>query len=284
MINRRTFLTAAALTAAVGAVGCSRTSPQVTDGAITVGLTYIPNVQFSAFYLGVAEGLFSKRGLDVTLRHHGQQEDVFGAVLSGQENVVFASADEGVVAAARGQDLRTFATSYQQYPNVVLSTADGVDPAAGLAALKGRSLGIPGHFGSSYYAALAALHTAGLTESDVKLVDIGYTQLSALASRQVDFVVGFRNNELVQLRGQGIEPTVFSVSPEGAPTLVGPSLITAGAAVADDVLKATSELWQIDGAVSVAPDAGAFERMGAFLRDAGVIDTVPENTYIDLGL
>ena len=28
--------------------------------------------------------------------------------------------------------------------------------------LAGRSLGIPGHFGSSYYAALAALHEAGV--------------------------------------------------------------------------------------------------------------------------
>ena len=75
------------------------TPAELTPIRLPVG--YIPNVQFSAFYLGVAQGIFAKHGLDVTLRHHGQQEDVFGAVLAREEHVVFASADEAMVAAAK---------------------------------------------------------------------------------------------------------------------------------------------------------------------------------------
>ena len=329
MINRRTLLLGSL--ASVGAIAslsaCAPRTPEPGSGKVTVGLTYIPNVQFSAFYLGVSAGIFERHGLDVTLRHHGQQEDVFGAVLGGQEDIVFASADEATVAAARGQELRTFAVSYQTYPIQVLGRADlTIDPAGGLEVLKGHTLGIPGHFGSSYYAALAAMHEAGLTEADVKLMDIGYTQLSALAARQVDFIMGFRNNELVQLRAQGQAVTSVPVVDAVEPQLVGPSLITAGgpsedvlraiaegmrkaeeAIIADPeialdatakqvpaladptqresaaaVLKATSELWLVDGKVSVAVDQAAFGRMGEFLASAGIIDAAPEQPFVAL--
>ena len=266
MITRRSLILGGlAAAGAAGLAACSA-QPQATtastggrlaDGVLTVGLTYIPNVQFSAFYLGVKEGLFAKHGLDVTLRHHGQQEDVFGAVLAREEHVVFASADEAMVAAANGQDLRTFATSYQTYPLEVMGGAGlGLSADDGLAVLAGRSLGIPGHFGSSYYAALAAMHEAGLTETDVKLMDIGYTQLSALAARQVDFIMGFRNNELVQLQGQG-EPVIsIPISDPASPRLVGPSLVTVGTEVSDEVLAAVAAgMREAQEAVIADPEA-----------------------------
>lgn len=261
MISRRSVLLGGlAAAGATGLAACSGASPAASpsaDGKLTVGLTYIPNVQFSAFYLGVAEGLFAKQGLDVTLRHHGQQEDVFGAVLAREEHVVFASADEAMVAAAAGQDLRTFATSYQTYPLEVMGGGDlGLSADDGLAVLAGRTLGIPGHYGSSYYAALAAIHEAGLTEDDVTLMDIGYTQLSALAARQVDFIMGFRNNELVQLRAQGESVLSIPISDPASPRLVGPSLVTVGTEVSDDVLAAVARgMREAEEAVIADPEA-----------------------------
>ena len=158
MIDRRGFLLGGlAAGAAVGLAACG-TSGGEQGGKVTVGLTYIPNVQFSAFYLGVDRGIFADNGLDVTLRHHGEQEDVFGALLRGDEQVVFASADEAMVAAAGGNDLRTFATSYQTYPlNVIGLDGTLTLPPEPLTVLEGRTLGIPGHFGSSYFAALCAI-------------------------------------------------------------------------------------------------------------------------------
>lgn len=253
-------LSALALGACAGtsaeSTGTESAAPETTmleGGEITVGLTYIPNVQFSAFYLGVTEGIFADHGLDVTLRHHGQQEDVFGAVLAREEHVVFASADEAMVAAAAGQDLRTFATSYQTYP---IEVVGGADLGDGLEALAGRTVGIPGHYGSSYYAALAAIHEAGLTEADVTLQDIGYTQLSALAADQVDFIMGFRNNELVQLEAAGEDVVSFPISDPAEPRLVGPSLITVGTEVSDEVLTALAlAMREAEEAVIADPEA-----------------------------
>lgn len=325
MIERRTLL---AMLGAASIVGCSGTgnSPlRPSSGAVvplTVGLTYVPNVQFCAFYLGQDRGIFREHGIDITLRHHGEQEDVFGALLYGQESVVFASADEAMVAAAEGNDLRTFATSYQTYPLELIGLGEGPDD---LGALAGSIIGIPGHYGSSYYAALAAVHQAGLGEGDVTLLDIGYTQLSALQAGEVDYIVGFSNNEAVQLAGLGMEPRRMPIVTE--PLLVGPSLVVNGdeveseilarlasalkaaeEAVAADpeaaleattlhvpalvedqqreaaaaVLKATVDLWRRDGQISVAVDPLAFERMGSFLLDAGIISAVPANSYLML--
>ncbi|WP_331715452.1 ABC transporter substrate-binding protein [Tessaracoccus coleopterorum] len=202
-----------------------------------------------------------------------------------------------------------------------------VDPMGGLGVLKGHTLGIPGHFGSSYYAALAALHEAGLTEADVELVDIGYTATSALAAGKVDFIMGFTNNELVQLESQGVGLTVIPIFDPGTPTLVGPSLVTVDTRNSDEVLRAladgmreaqeaviadpqaaldatakevpamadpvqrasaekvlaaTTGLWLRDGKVDVAVDPEAFTRMGAFLKEAGIIDAAPSQPYVDL--
>lgn len=238
MIDRRGFLLGGlAAGAAVGLAACG-TSGGEQGGKVTVGLTYIPNVQFSAFYLGVDRGIFADNGLDVTLRHHGEQEDVFGALLRGDEQVVFASADEAMVAAAGGNDLRTFATSYQTYPlNVIGLDGTLTLPPEPLTVLEGRTLGIPGHFGSSYYAALCAIHRSGLTEQQVTLQDIGYTALSALEAGKVDFIVGFTNNELVQLQLRGGTPLALPVTSGSEPSLVGPSLITRGGALEEASLK-----------------------------------------------
>ncbi len=314
MPTRRRLLTGAGTLAALSGVGlspfalssCSMTERESAGAdAVTVGLTYIPNVQFCAFYLAVQKGLFGD--LKVTLRHHGEQEGLFEALRLGREDVVFASADEALVAGG----LSTIATSYQRYPAEVMIAQKGVR----LEDLRGKTLGVPGRFGSSYFAALLALHTAGLTEQDVTLTEIGYTAVAALTTGKVDAIIGFTNNELVQLRGEGLEVTSLPVAPEQ--TLVGPSLVVlperakdpALAVIVDGmleaekqvvadldaaleataqqvpaladpvqrenaakVLEATIALWHDPaGQLSVSVDAEAMTRMESFLRGAGVL-------------
>lgn len=238
--TRRALLvgTAVAL-ATVTACGPESSEPVSDLTPVTVGLSYIPNVQFSAFYVGVAEGIFADAGLDVTLRHHGAQEDVFGALVAGTEDVVFASSDEAMVASLQTPDLRTFATAYQQYPGVVVAPADaGITSVADLA---GLSLGIPGRFGSTWYATLAALHTAGLDVDDVAVTDIGFTQVAALSTGKVDAVVGFANNEPVQFATAGFDVVEFPVQDPASPSLVGPGLVTMDGRLEVDVLRALAE-------------------------------------------
>ena len=193
------------------------------DADVTIGLTYIPNVQFAPVYVADAQGLYNDAGVTATVRHHGSDEGLFTALLAGQEDVVIASGDEAVVAASQGLDLVSIGQYYASYPGTVIVPADS--PIATLADLKGKTIGIPGEYGSSYYATLAAIKAGGLQTSDVTISSIGYTQQAALAAGQVDAVVGFTNNDVVQMRLSGLDIREIPLD-DGSTPLVAASIVT----------------------------------------------------------
>lgn len=205
----RRLLPAALLGATLALAGCAQQSadPQTATPAaeaaeLTVGLTYIPDIQFAPFYVAEKLGYFAEEGLAVTLRHHGASEGLFGALSAGEEDVVNAGADEMLQAFAGGVPVVTFGTMYQDYP-VVLITPEDSDIAT-LPDMAGRRVGLPGPYGENWFALLAWLDEAGLTEDDVTIEHIGYTQQAALVGGSVDAVVGFSNNDLVNFQRNGI--------------------------------------------------------------------------------
>ncbi|MFP7706762.1 ABC transporter substrate-binding protein [Trueperella sp. LYQ141] len=196
-------------------VGCSATAHQAgeqnpseahsasgsSEGAFTIGLTYIPDVQFAPMYIAHDKGFFADEGLDITLRHHGAQEALFGAMSNGEEDIVFAGGDEMLQAASTGIDVVNWATMYQRYPVVLITRQDS--PIHSPADLAGHSVGLPGPYGENYYGLLAMMQSYSLANVDVQY--IGYTQAAALASGQVDAIIGFTNNDAVVMRDSGMD-------------------------------------------------------------------------------
>jgi len=232
-MNTRNAVAAVAAVAALALAGCADAgadpssgpagTPSSTGGdPVTIGLTYIPNVQFSPVYVADEDGLYAGQGIDPTIRHHGSDEGLFTALAAGQEDVVVASGDEVLPARDQGMDLVSIGAFYQTYPVTVIVPGDS--DIRGLADLAGHTIGVPGEYGSSWYGLLAALDAAGLTADDVTVVSIGYTQQAALAGGQVDAVVGFANNELVQFRQAGMD--VRTLDLPGDTPLVGAALVT----------------------------------------------------------
>ncbi len=222
--SRRTVLTAAL--AALATVGCARVTPEDTPAETpgekaVVGLTYIPNVQFAPFYVADAEGLWDAAGAE--LRHHGAQEGLFTALMADKEQFVIAGGDEVVQAAATGMDLVAVAQYYRQYP-VVLIVPDP-SPIQTMADLAGHSVGLPGKFGESWFGLQAGMSLAGLTESDVKIEEVGYTLQAALTSGKVESVIGFSNNDLVTLQREDVPVRAVPLSGESLP-LVSIVLVT----------------------------------------------------------
>lgn len=224
-LTRRNLLAAVLATGpAVMLASCSSgtasrggTPPKAAE--LVIGMTYTPNVQFAPFYMAANAGKYAD---GVSLRHHGAQEGQFDALLAGTEHLVVASADEAVVAASRGHELVVVGGYYQRYPGSIIVPKDSTITT--LADLKGRSLGVPGRTGSSWFTVQLALDTAGLSESDVDIQEIGYTQQAALVSGKVDAISGFTNNDAVQLAQNGLPVRTLDVAPRVA--LVGASLVT----------------------------------------------------------
>lgn len=215
--------------------GCARTQPggatgptgQTAPAKATIGLTYIPDIQFAPFYVAANDGLFTEQGLDATLRHHGAQEGLFTALVAGQEQYVIAGGDELVQARAQGMDLVAIGQYYHHYP-VVLIVPD-TSPVQSAADLAGQRIGIPGRFGESWFGLQAALSGANLTEKDVEVVEIGYTAQAALTTGKVDAVVGFANNDQVQFELAGVPTRTVPLVADGDVPLVSIVLVTTGA-------------------------------------------------------
>ena len=232
LLSRRHFLSTASATALAGILtacgsgtGAQKASADAAGGMV-IGLTYTPNIQFAPFYLALSSGQYSS---GVSLRHHGDQEGLFDALLAGTEQVVVAGADEAVVAASNGNGLVVIGGFYQRYPGCIIVPEDS--DITDLAALKGRIIGTPGKTGETWYSVLVALSTAGLSPDDVDVQEIGYTQQAALASGKVDAVAGFSNNDAVQLEQNGTPVRILNIG-EDVP-LLGVSLITTPDVLAD---------------------------------------------------
>ncbi len=199
------------------------TQPAASPAYPVIGLTYIPSVQFAPFYVGVKKKLFAD---GVTLRHHGEQEGLFNALLQGTEQFAVAGGDELVQARAEsGADLVAVAQLYHQYPaRLIVPTASGIKS---LTDLRGKKVGVAGRYGESWIGLTVALALAGMTEKDVEVVEIGYTQQAALRTNRVDAVMGFVNGDAVQLATSGFSARVV---PLGDPfPLVSICLVTTGA-------------------------------------------------------
>ena len=233
---RRTWAALAA-TAVLLAAACSSTEPESdattgeqtagASGEMTIGLTYTPDIQFAPFYVAEANGYYEASGVDVTLRHHGQSESLFGALDAGEEHLVVAGGDEMLQARSQGVGITSVATLYQDYPVVLIVPEDS--DITTHADLPGHTVGIPGPFGETYFGLLAMLDGAHLAQDEVTVEHIGFTQQAALTAGHVDAVVGFANNDAVQFDVSGLPVRTIPLVPGGVP------LIGIGLGVADTV-------------------------------------------------
>jgi NitT/TauT family transport system substrate-binding protein len=217
-LDRRPLALVAVLALVLAACGAGASSRV----PLTVGLGYIPSVQFAQFYLAQQAGYYRDAGLDVTLQNKSDPDLI---TLIGQGAVDIGNGDGTSVIPAVSQRIPVVYTStiYGQFPSIVLArSGSGITTAADL---KGKKIGIPGKYGSSWIMLQALLKSANLTTADVDIVEFpDYGQATALQQGTVDAATGFTNNEPVQLKLAGIdtvELTVDSITP-----LPGPGLVT----------------------------------------------------------
>ncbi len=193
---------------ALFAIGLSSANlAQATN--LTIGLGYIPNIQFAPFYAAESEGFYKAEGFDVTFEH-GYTSQLMPLLLAGKLDFVVGDAEDAVLARAAGQKVKYVLAMYQRSPVTIFSLADKKISKA--ASLKGKTLGYAGPYGSSYYALLATLSKNKLTDKDLTLQAIGFTQLESVKSGKVDAAVGFINNEPLVLRRSGVAVNTLDVS------------------------------------------------------------------------
>jgi len=202
-------------------------SPSPSTVPLTVGLGFIPSVQFAQFYLADQNGYYAEEGLHVTFQNK-IDPDLVALVGQGAIDLGMSDGTSVIPAVSQAIPIRYLATVYGRFPSIVFGKASsGIETAADL---EGKKIGIPGRFGSSWIMLQALLGSAGLTPDDVEVVEYpDFGQGAAVAQGAVDAATGFANNEPVVLERSGTP--VFVLHVDDVTALPGPGLIASTATI-----------------------------------------------------
>ncbi|MEO8625409.1 MAG: ABC transporter substrate-binding protein [Candidatus Limnocylindrales bacterium] len=203
-------------------IGCGPGAPTAAPlTKLSVGLGYIPSVQFAPFYRAKVQGYYEAAGLDVTF-HNGDDANLITLIARGTDDIGIADGTDVIPAVGQGIPIVYVTTIYSQFPNVVMAPANsGITTPADL---RGKTIGIPGAYGSSWIMLQALLSSDNLTTGDIIERDYpDYGQGVALQQGQVDAATAYHNNEPVQLGLAGFATTELTV--DQIVPLPGPGLI-----------------------------------------------------------
>lgn len=203
-------ITLVIITLTLSLTACGRAAENTPSlEPVTLTMSFRPDVQFAPMYMAVEQGYAEEEGLDIIFNHLPETEAV-ELVGVGELQFAIISGEQVLLARAQGLPVVYVMAWWQDYP-VAVAAPQG-SGIVGPSDLADRRIGIPGLFGASYIGFRALLDAADLTEDDVTLDSIGYTQVEALSQGLDEAVVVYANNEPVQLEELGIPVNVIKVA------------------------------------------------------------------------
>lgn len=198
---RTPFATTCALIVMASALSAcgddSSSEPGAGEGESTeVSVGVIPILDVAPIYLGVEQGFFSDRGLDVTMETAQGGAAIAPAVVSGQHQFGFSNNTSMLLAQAQGLPLKIVAPGSsstsevgEDFAGVVVNGDSDIDSAADLA---GRSVAINTLNNISDTVVRESVRKDGGDPTDIDFVELAFPDMpAAVAEGRVDaaFVV-----------------------------------------------------------------------------------------------
>ena len=201
--------------------GCGEKHEAVTGAAgttqqFTLMLDWFPNADHVGIYQALADGDFSKAGLDVHVQVPSDPATPLKLLAAGKVDAAISYEPE--VLLARNQDLPlvSVAALVQQPLTSIISI--GSKRITSPANLKGKRVGTAGIPYQHAYLTTILAH-AGVPQSSVKEINVGDNLVPAMLSGRVDATLGgFWNYEAIQLAQLRKRPNVIHMEQVGVPT------------------------------------------------------------------
>ncbi len=189
--------------------------PSLAAEKMTVLLDWFVNPDHAPLIVAKEKGFFAEAGLDVTLIAPADPNDPPKLVAAGKADLAVSYQPQLHIHVAQGLPLVRVGTLVATPLNALVVLADG--PVKTIADLKGRKIGFSiGGFEDALLSAMLSRH--GLTLADVTLVNVNFSLSPAIIAGQVAGVIGaFRNFELNQMDLVGRPGRAFYPEEEGVP-------------------------------------------------------------------
>ena len=200
-------LARACLPIAAAALPCVSAQAVAADKVVFVTNWYA-EAEHGGFYQAVAEGIYQRHGLDVTIKMGGPQVNVYQLLVAGQADFAMGYDIATLNAVEQGVPLVTVAATFQADPAVMIAHSDVKD----LADLKSRTLLIGQASETTFWPWLKAKY--GFTDAQKRPYSFSVQQF--LVDRKVA-QQGYATSEPYSIQKAGVNPKVFLLAASGYP-------------------------------------------------------------------
>ena len=187
-----------------------KTAPKYTGPVeeVSLRLKWLHQAQFAGNYVAAEKGFYEDQGLKVDIQPINLDENTIDLVAAGKVDFGISSADDVILARAKGKAIKAIAVIYKVNPVGIISlTESGIKTPSDLVEKK---VGIqPGN--PTEYLFDATMESKGVALSKIKKVSIGY-DASEILEGKVDAIVGYVTNEpdMISQAGKKVSTMLFS--------------------------------------------------------------------------
>jgi putative hydroxymethylpyrimidine transport system substrate-binding protein len=182
---------------------------------VTVMLDWYPNAVHSFLYVAQEKGYFKEQGLDVNIEMPSDTNDPLKLVAAGKIDIGLSYEPEIVIARDSNIPVKSFAAIVRHPLNVLMVPQDG--PLKSPKDLTGKTVGYPS-VPLDEAIVQTMVKTDGGDPSKVKMVDVGWDLIPAMATKKTDGLIGgYLNHEKLLLDKEGHPMTAFSPEKYGVP-------------------------------------------------------------------
>jgi NitT/TauT family transport system substrate-binding protein len=181
--------------------------PELT--ALPISLGFRATVLYAPLYVADAMGFFADEGLELDWQY-GSADDIMVLLATNERPIISTSGGDVLLARGQGLPVMYFYQWHNRDNYAIFSLAEKgiVEPAD----LVGKSIGVPFLAGGNYLGLQATLWAEGISETDMTVQAIGFTQIASVAEGVVDAAVGVVYNEPNILTAAGHELNVIETN------------------------------------------------------------------------
>src|SRR6056297_1097914 len=189
--------------------------PAMAQDQMTVVLDWFVNPNHGPIIVAQEQGYFAEENLEVEVIAPADPSAPPKMAAAGKADLAISYQPQLHLQVAEGLPLRRVGTLVASPLNCLLVLEDG--PIDTVADLKGGKIGFS-VAGVEEALLKALLRDAGLTMTDIELINVNWSLSPALMSGQVDAVIGaYRNFELNQMEIEGVPGTCLYLEEIGVP-------------------------------------------------------------------